>query len=153
MKYYKCNYCGRIFKSESTPDIPHNCNHGFRKRYLEFTEARILDLPLKACWYNMIESGEKKEEYREIKTYWQNRLMACYQHGFCRHRKCNECIDIPWLSVDKHFDVVRFRYGYTKRTMLFMINGISIGIGKSEWGAPNYPVFCIKLGKIIERWN
>lgn len=27
---------------------------------------KILDLPLKAKWYEMIESGNKKEEYREI---------------------------------------------------------------------------------------
>ena len=31
---------------------------------------KILDLPLKAKWYEMIESGNKKEEYREIKKYW-----------------------------------------------------------------------------------
>lgn len=35
---------------------------------------KILELPLKKEWYNMIESGEKREEYREIKPYWQNRL-------------------------------------------------------------------------------
>ena len=28
---------------------------------------KILNLTLKAKWYDMIESGEKKEEYREIK--------------------------------------------------------------------------------------
>ena len=36
---------------------------------------KILDLPLKKEWYNMIESGIKKEEYREIKPYWCNRLL------------------------------------------------------------------------------
>ena len=29
---------------------------------------KILHLPLKAQWYNMIESGEKTEEYRMITT-------------------------------------------------------------------------------------
>lgn len=33
---------------------------------------KILDLPLKAKWYDMIESGVKPEEYREIKPYWGN---------------------------------------------------------------------------------
>lgn len=37
---------------------------------------KILDLPLKVKWYEMIESGNKKEEYREIKNTgsedWQN---------------------------------------------------------------------------------
>ena len=35
---------------------------------------KILHLPLKAQWYNMIESGEKTEEYRMITTYWYQRL-------------------------------------------------------------------------------
>lgn len=30
------------------------------------SRMKILDLPLKAIWYLMIESGEKPEEYREI---------------------------------------------------------------------------------------
>lgn len=33
---------------------------------------RILHLPLKAMWYEMIESGVKTEEYREIKPYWED---------------------------------------------------------------------------------
>ena len=34
-----------------------------------------LRLNLKGVWYDMIESGEKKEEYREIKSYWTKRLL------------------------------------------------------------------------------
>ena len=30
---------------------------------------KILDLPLKKEWYDMIENGVKTEEYREIKSY------------------------------------------------------------------------------------
>lgn len=152
MKYYKCVYCGRIFKSESIPDVPHNCNHGFRKIHLEFTEIRVLDLPLKSEWYEMIESGEKREEYREIKPYWARRLCSIGTDGaFCdlceEHGINNDCN----AHSDKGYTLVRFRYGYTKRTILFELKRISIGIGKPEWGAPDYPVFCIKLGKIIER--
>lgn len=36
---------------------------------------KILDLVLKGKWYDMIASGEKKEEYREIKPYWEKRLL------------------------------------------------------------------------------
>ena len=36
---------------------------------------KILDLPLKAKWYDMIESGVKTDEYREIKPYWEKRLL------------------------------------------------------------------------------
>lgn len=35
----------------------------------------VLHLPLKKGWYEMIESGVKTEEYREIKPYWAKRLL------------------------------------------------------------------------------
>ena len=33
-----------------------------------------LHLVLKSKWYDMIASGEKKEEYRAITPYWANRI-------------------------------------------------------------------------------
>lgn len=36
---------------------------------------RLLRLTLKKKWFYMIVSGEKTEEYREIKPYWTNRLF------------------------------------------------------------------------------
>ena len=96
-------------------------------------EKKVLDLPLKAKWYDMIESGEKTEEYREIKPYWETRF-----------------IDMEGLPSYTHYDEVKFRYGYTKRTMTFECLGIEQGFGKPEWGAPNEEVFIIKLGKRIK---
>ncbi len=84
---------------------------------------RTLYLPLKKEWYEMIESGVKAEEYREGKLYWCKRL------------------------VGKNFTHVKFSYGYTKRTMTFELERISIGKGRKEWGAPDKDVFIIKLGK------
>ena len=46
---------------------------------------KILNLPLKAKWYKMIESGIKTEEYREIKPYWIKR--------FCFASKTYECCE------------------------------------------------------------
>ena len=34
----------------------------------------MLTLPIKKKWFDMIKSGEKKEEYREIKPYWTKRF-------------------------------------------------------------------------------
>lgn len=34
----------------------------------------MLVLPIKKQWFDMIVSGEKKEEYREIKPYYDKRL-------------------------------------------------------------------------------
>lgn len=90
---------------------------------------KVLDLPLKKKRYEMIESGEKNEEYRECKDYWYKRL-----------------IDQDELRP-KPYTHVRFRYGYTNRTMLFKIDRITIDVGNPDWGAPTYPVFIIKFHK------
>lgn len=87
-----------------------------------------LHLILKKKWYNMIESGEKKEEYREIKPFWQKRLQ------------------MPNLFDLVHYDTVTFHYGYSNRTMTFKIKDIVIAEGKSEWGAePGKKYFVIKI--------
>jgi len=110
---------------------------------------KILDLPLKGKWYNMIESGEKKEEYREIKDYWISRLCdtkgLCNWGGYCiKSPKC--CTD----GVTTNYTHVSFRYGYTKKTMLFKLDGISIGKGNKDWGAPEEKVYILKLGDRVE---
>ena len=87
---------------------------------------KTLHLVLKHKWYDMIASGEKKEEYREIKPYWTKRLTyPCRYTYVCFHR------------------------GYTSTTMTFAIKSIGTGQGNPEWGAPNDPVFIIKLGKRV----
>ena len=104
---------------------------------------KILDLPLKAQWYDMIESGEKLEEYRQIKEFWIKRLFenpSLYNIQFLFSSKIKF----------KNYNAIRFRYGYTKRTMLFKLKDISIGIGNPKWGAPKEEVFILKLGNKIE---
>lgn len=120
---------------------------------------KILDLPLKAKWYEMIESGNKKEEYREIKKYWIGRLAKCggrnsYEKtGFyCKKAICFSCITRGNGFHPKEYTHVRFRFGYTKRTMLFELESITIGVGNTNWGAPdNECVFIFKLGKCIKK--
>lgn len=93
---------------------------------------KILYLPLKAKWYNMIDSGVKTEDYRENKLYWCKRL---YKNG---DRTTQEF---------KSYTHVRFSYGYTKRRMTFAIKKILLSFGNTEWGAPSDKlVFTIKLG-------
>lgn len=96
---------------------------------------KTLHLTLKKQWYNMIESGVKKEEYRELKPYWLKRLT------------CN-CDDSTSSCCDtKCFEQVVFHYGYTKKTMSFEFVNITIGYGNTLWGAPvDKEVFIIKLG-------
>lgn len=119
---------------------------------------RTLHLPLKKEWYEMIERGEKTEEYREIKQHWikplcnvrkQNPLFAKEN---CTKRDCEGCFMLNSNSDNLadfcyQYDAVRFYYGYTRRTMTFEVESITIGKGRPEWGAPDCNVFIIKLGK------
>ena len=117
-------------------------------------QTNILHLPLKKEWYEMIESGVKTEEYREIKPYWEKRLIDYKalkrDYDWIVFRKVvlgkwtNPCEHYP-----KDYTHVKFSYGYTKRTMTFEIESITIGKGKPEWGAPTEVGFVIKLGKRI----
>ena len=97
---------------------------------------KILHLTLKKKWFDMIASGEKKEEYRDLKGYWMLRLSN--QHG----------------DSFKTFDIIRFRNGYSKTapTMDVECKGIKIGDGKPKWGS-NRRSFIIKLGKILSISN
>ena len=107
---------------------------------------KILDLPLKRTWYEMIESGIKTEEYREVKPYWCKRLVSC-RICVC-HWGETSCMFPDSVPDVKKYTHVRFRYGYTSRTMLREIESISIGYGKPEWGAPtDKQVFIIKFKK------
>lgn len=113
----------------------------------------------------MIESGEKPEEYREIKPYWIKRLCdnpifdandnligrkniddytikMCEQEGLNLIEMFSEGNMIP-----KEFTHVRLHRGYTSTTMLREIKSMHIGFGNPAWGAPEEEVFIIKLGE------
>lgn len=51
----------------------------------------MLHLTLKKKWFDMILSGLKKEEYREMKPYWNKRLLGktydfiCFRNGYSKH--------------------------------------------------------------------
>ena len=101
---------------------------------------KTLNLILKAKWYDLIASGVKKEEYREIKPYWIKRLTHCLFHVDKDHD----------YSQYKEFDTVKIHFGYTNKSMTFECLNVSIGKGKKEWGAPEGDVFIIKLGIRID---
>jgi len=74
----------------------------------------MLTLPIKKKWFDMIVSGEKKEEYREIKQYYQSRFNKYIQSG----------------------TKIRFRNGYGNDSPSCICDvSISFGEGESKWGA------------------
>lgn len=131
-------------------------------------ENKILHLSLKKEWFQLIESGIKIEEYRELKEYWLNRLLKNPKpedKGFWANilRKSKKAYNkFPFLTLKKQlieqfgvkpYTHVCFRYGYTQKTITFKIKEITIGIGNKEWGAPDEDVFIIKLGEKYEENN
>ena len=107
--------------------------------------ADTLHLVLIGKWYDMIESGEKTEEYRETKHYWIKRIL-----GVSTPSLPVLTLIARQISKQTKYERVCFHRGYTNRTMNFKIKGISIGIGKAKWGAPvDKEVIIIKLGSRI----
>lgn len=88
---------------------------------------KVLHLTLKKCWFDMIASGEKREEYREIKPYWDRRFLG------------------------KQYDAVQFRNGYSANSPIVLVHLIRIvkRVGRKDWGAPEHPVYVLKLGSLI----
>lgn len=103
----------------------------------------------------MILSGEKPEEYREIKEYWIRRFCArrtLSLTAFAYRLGANWEVAFRW----RHWDEVIFTNGYSKnaRTMRVKIKNARIGEGYSVWGAePNKQYFVFELGEILETSN
>lgn len=98
------------------------------KQDLKDRGFRVLYLTLKKYWFDKILSGEKPEEYREIKPYWTKRLedktydYVCFTNGYAK--------DSPWMIVEFH--------------------GITIGRGRPRWGAEfGEYYYVIELGPVI----
>lgn len=92
----------------------------------------ILHLTIKKKWFDMILSGEKTEDYREITPYWNVRILG------------------------KKFDAVLIRNGYKKDApeILVELQKIVMRCGCEEWGAKkNIKYHVVKLGKILKVKN
>lgn len=92
----------------------------------------MLVLPIKKKWFDMIASGEKMEEYREIKDYYDTRIG--YAFGSAPLRQC-----VPeWqerLMKEKTIEVLlKNGYGYDVPTIYAKCK-VRIDYGKKEWGA------------------
>lgn len=109
-------------------------------------KCAILSLVLKGKWYDMIEHGGKREEYRDATKYWFRRFYN-------------------WDSAftEQNTAVVEFRRGYARNAprMAFWCMGLGTASGVKtyayvdsasgkikhpEWGEPAEPHFFVKLG-------
>jgi len=77
-------------------------------------------LPIKKKWFDMILSGKKKEEYREVKPYYTTRFEKIFKE----------------YPIGNNLATVIFRNGYsTKAPAIEAECMLRKGKGKPEWGA------------------
>ena len=86
--------------------------------------CNTLYLTLNKKWFDMIKSGEKKEEYRERKDYWFNRFYHSMNPD----------------GTSCKYDRLVFTLGYpkaddAKRSLEFKNPKIRLDYGQPEWGA------------------
>ena len=96
----------------------------------------MLELPIKKRWFDMILSGEKKEEYREVTPYYDIRFRNIW--GYPAY----------WGETHR----ICFRNGYSFNSpKIVAVCTLSIGEGKKEWGAePNKKYFVLKIVEVLK---
>lgn len=91
----------------------------------------MLILPIKKKWFDMIKTGVKKEEYRDIKPYYETRFNKLFK--------------------DKNTAVITLRNGYsTNSPSINCLVSLKVGKGKTEWGAnPNKNYYILNIIQIF----
>lgn len=90
----------------------------------------MITLPIKRFWFDMIASGEKKEEYRSL-----TKRYSTMFHNAMNENGCFWC---------------RLRNGYrTSSPTLTVYVRLSVGVGNPDWGAvPGEKYFVLSVLKI-----
>lgn len=157
-----CRPCAEILKKQGIVKIgtsvteKHTCSNCGRRRFVYCVERneniKPIIIPIKKNWYDMIVEGIKKEEYREIKSYWTTRFNI-------DNTALIEALDL--LSnrpKEKHYlkkTLVVFKNGYNPYSPTCQcLVGIRVGYGKTEWGAePNTKYYVLDVLDIINTQN
>jgi len=98
--------------------------------------SKTLHLVLKKKWFDMILSGAKTEEYREIKPFWTKRILERWEN-------------------DRQ-STITFLHGYSKnrRQMIVEFKSLDQRCGRPEWGAQHdIKYYVLGLGKILSTRN
>ena len=116
----------------------------------------MLILPIKKKWLDMILSGEKKEESRELKPFYTSRFIHIVAPFYGPHhmeweRMFKEECAADWYS-DEPF-LVKFRNGYSAHSPAFTAAcTLRIGKGNPDWGGdPLTDTYILTIRQITER--
>lgn len=123
--------------------------------------SSILTLPIKGKWFDMILSGEKKEEYREIKEYYETRFqnlfgaITVYPSSIFSDRSEYELLQgeaVPEEIRKDSTEEIIFRNGYSKNSKSVKARcRLRIGKGRPEWGAePDKQYYILEIVSVKE---
>lgn len=103
-----------------------------------FDKMKILRLPIKTEWFDMILSGVKAVEYRQMKVSIKRRLY--YPDGTLKN----------WDAVE-----LTAGYGHHHPRAVYELPKLEIGgTGRTEWGAvEGERYYCLHLGELKESHN
>lgn len=99
---------------------------------------KILHLTLKSRWFDLIATGQKQVEFRELKPYWITRL---YEKGGVTPRK---------------FDEIHFKNGPGPTVPFMRVKFKGLHVARKKDCKPRYGedlpehVIVIQLGKVLE---
>ena len=94
----------------------------------------MLTLPIKKKWFDMILSGEKKEEYREIKPYWTHRFFRLFDGD----------VELRPKSMHLGKGQVIFKNGYRKDSPKIKCSvELRLDEGEEKWGAEHGKIYFI----------
>ena len=129
-----CDFYSSDVEYQNRP-VPDYIDLYFEKRKKTMVEKKVLHIILEKKWFKKIISGEKTEEYREIKPYWASRLVNQKAEsgevlfdefgGYCR---------VLGEPEYKPFTHVLFYAGYAKDRQVVEKKIESISIGKPQKG-------------------
>ena len=96
----------------------------------------MLTLPIKKKWFDMILSGEKQEEYREMTPYYQVRFKNLWKFD----------------QFNGSIREIRFRNGYSGNSPSFVAKcTLRTDIGQAEWGAePGKQYYVLTIQEISD---
>lgn len=114
---------------------------------------KVIWMPIKRVYFDMINEGIKKEEYREIKDFWTSRLFERILDGYVTEggEIKTKMVLRPVTDFQTCGLMLHAGYGKDKPHLLVDLLSVWPGVGNPQWGAPDFRVYINSLGEI--RWR
>lgn len=140
-----CFNCGRVFYPSRSNQM-YCCK---RCRELSYRKETAPILPIKKKWFDRILSGEKREDYRVRKPYWEKRFQEYF--GYAYGPVNGRGSEFAWQYHTRPKEVI-FRNGYGKNAPEFRAMVVlREKEGRPEWGAePGVVYFVLEIQYLFD---